>query len=115
MKMRWWIGILLLLNVIALAWQWDAFARWGWGPNVQREPERLQQQIQPEALKVGIPSQEASTPSVATEPTAPVVVASEPAVSAPVPAPASAPVPAPAASKVAAPEANPSPTKPASK
>jgi len=36
---------LLLLNVIALAWQWDAFARWGWGPNVQREPERLPQPI----------------------------------------------------------------------
>ena len=65
MKMRWWIGILLLLNVIALAWQWDAFARWGWGPNVQREPERLQQQIKPEALQVTVPGQEASAPAVA--------------------------------------------------
>ena len=64
MKMRWWIGILLLLNVIALAWQWDAFARWGWGPNVQREPERLMQQIKPEALQVTMPGQEASAPAV---------------------------------------------------
>ena len=64
MKMRWWIGVLLLLNVIALAWQWDAFARWGWGPNVQREPERLQQQIKPEALQVTVPGQEASAPAV---------------------------------------------------
>ncbi len=64
MKMRWWIGILLMLNVIALAWQWDAFARWGWGPNVQREPERLLQQIRPEALQVTVPGQEASAPAV---------------------------------------------------
>jgi hypothetical protein len=73
MKMRWWIGILLLLNVIALAWQWDAFARWGWGPNVQREPERLQQQIKPEALQVTVPGREASAPAVtASEAVAPV-------------------------------------------
>ncbi len=64
MKMRWWIGILLMLNVIALAWQWDAFGRWGWGPNVQREPERLLQQIRPEALQVTVPGQEASSPAV---------------------------------------------------
>ena len=64
MKMRGWIGILLVLNVIALAWQWDAFGRWGWGPNVQREPERLLQQIRPEALQVTVPGQEASAPAV---------------------------------------------------
>lgn len=62
MKMRWWMGLLLLLNVITLAWQWNAFARWGWGPNVQREPERLQQQIRPEALQITLPAQEASAP-----------------------------------------------------
>jgi hypothetical protein len=92
MKMRWWIGILLLLNVIALAWQWDAFARWGWGPNVQREPERLQQQIKPEALQVTVPGQEASAPAVpASEAVAPAnkAAASEamPATAAPVAAP----------------------------
>ena len=64
MKMRWWIAILLLLNAMTLAWQWDAFARWGWGPNVQREPERLLQQIRPEALQVTVPGQEASAPAV---------------------------------------------------
>lgn len=63
MKIRWWIALLLLLNVITLAWQWDAFARWGWGPNVQREPERLQQQIKPEALQFTLPGQAASAPA----------------------------------------------------
>ena len=62
MKMRGWIGVLLLLNLVALAWQWDAFARWGWGPNVQREPERLQQQIKPEALQFTLPGQAAVAP-----------------------------------------------------
>ena len=53
--MRWLFGVLLLCNAVALAWQWDAFARWGWGPNVNREPERLQQQIRPEALTITLP------------------------------------------------------------
>jgi hypothetical protein len=56
MKMRVLIGVLLVLNAALLAWQFDAFARWGWGPNVGREPERLQQQVRPEALKFSIPS-----------------------------------------------------------
>ncbi|OYU32591.1 MAG: hypothetical protein CFE39_02070 [Comamonadaceae bacterium PBBC2] len=115
MKMRGWIGVLLLLNLVALAWQWDAFARWGWGPNVQREPERLQQQIQPEALKVSIPGQAASAPAVSTTAVEP---ASEPA-----PLPASVPgsepasvtgsVPAPTASKAATPETTAVSAKPA--
>ena len=100
MKMRGWIGVLLLLNVVALAWQWDAFARWGWGPNVQREPERLQQQIQPEALKVTIPGQEASATAVATSAVEPASVAGS--------------VPAPTASKAATPETRAAPAKPAS-
>ncbi|WP_300711460.1 hypothetical protein [Limnohabitans sp.] len=71
MKIRWWIALLLLLNVITLAWQWDAFARWGWGPNVQREPERLQQQIKPEALQFTLPGQTAPTPASSPSPAAP--------------------------------------------
>ena len=75
MKIRWWIALLLLLNVITMAWQWDAFARWGWGPNVQREPERLQQQIKPEALQFTLPGQAASAPAPSSasspSPTAP--------------------------------------------
>jgi hypothetical protein len=47
--------VLLLLNAATLAWQWDAFARWGFGPNTAREPERLNQQIRPEALTIESP------------------------------------------------------------
>ena len=68
MKMRWWMAILLLLNAMALAWQWDAFGRWGWGPNVQREPERLQQQIKPEALKFTLPGQAGSASAPSAKP-----------------------------------------------
>ena len=50
MKLKYATVILLLLNATLLAWQWDAFARWGFGPHLHREPERLQQQIRPEAL-----------------------------------------------------------------
>jgi hypothetical protein len=49
--LKYWLAILLVLNAVVLAWQWDAFARWGHGPNLQREPERLQQQVRPDALK----------------------------------------------------------------
>ena len=76
MKIRWAIALLLLLNIITMAWQWDAFARWGWGPNVQREPERLQQQIKPEALQFTLPGQTASAPTPASSPS-PTAPASE--------------------------------------
>ena len=53
--MRWLMALLVILNLLTLAWQWDAFARWGWGPNTAREPERLTNQIRPEALGIGTP------------------------------------------------------------
>jgi len=49
------IAALLLLNAATLAWQWDALARWGFGPNTAREPERLSQQVRPEALTIERP------------------------------------------------------------
>lgn len=88
--MRWLIALLLVLNLATLAWQWDAFARWGWGPHTQQEPERLLQQIRPEALKIEIPpaplpaeassaaSPTATTPPATAEPTAPVTGAAVP-------------------------------------
>lgn len=88
--MRWLIALLLVLNLATLAWQWDAFARWGWGPHTQQEPERLLQQIRPEALKIEIPpaplpaeassaaNPSAATPPAAAEPTAPVTGAAVP-------------------------------------
>lgn len=54
--MRWLLALLLVLNALTLAWQWDAFASWGSGPNTAREPERLQQQLRPEALKIETPA-----------------------------------------------------------
>jgi hypothetical protein len=68
MKMRWWIAILLLLNAMALAWQWDAFTPWGWGPNVQREPERLNEQIKPETLQITLPGKAFSAPAASEAP-----------------------------------------------
>lgn len=88
--MRWLIALLLVLNLVTLAWQWDAFARWGWGPHTQQEPERLLQQIRPEALKIEIPpaplpaeassaaNPSAATPPAAAEPAAPVTGAAVP-------------------------------------
>jgi hypothetical protein len=61
--LKFWLALLLLLNAAVLAWQWDAFARWGHGPNAHREPERLQQQVRPEALKF-----EVMPPASATAP-----------------------------------------------
>jgi hypothetical protein len=54
--MRWWMALLLILNLLTLAWQWDAFARWGWGPNTMREPERMVNQLRPEAIEVETPA-----------------------------------------------------------
>jgi hypothetical protein len=54
--MRWILALLLVLNALTLAWQWDAFALWGYGPNTAREPERLSQQIRPDALKIESPA-----------------------------------------------------------
>ncbi len=105
MKIRWWIALLLLLNVITMAWQWDAFARWGWGPNVQREPERLQQQIKPEALQFTRPGQEVSAPAVsASEATAaaPAGKAPEALPAKPTPTPTPTPTPATVAPSSAA-------------
>jgi hypothetical protein len=66
--LKYWLAILLVLNAAVLAWQWDAFARWGHGPNQQREPERLLQQVRPEAVKIeAMPSASATAEPAAVE------------------------------------------------
>jgi cytoskeletal protein RodZ len=50
--MRFVIAVLLVLNLATLAWQWGALTRWGWAPDTAREPERMLDQLRPEALKV---------------------------------------------------------------
>ena len=62
---RFLIAVLLVLNAATLAWQWDAFARWGHGPNTAREPERLSRQIRPETLTIETP--EATAKRLAAE------------------------------------------------
>jgi hypothetical protein len=62
---RFLIAALLVLNAATLAWQWDAFARWGFGPHTEREPERLIQQIRPEAIQIETP--EATAKRLAAE------------------------------------------------
>jgi len=90
--------VLLLLNVGLYARGQGWLLAYGWGPTPQREPQRLAQQIRPEALVI-LPSRQApAAPAVPPAPTPePAVPASapEPAVSAPAPQPgavASAPV-----------------------
>ena len=54
--MRFVLAVLLVLNLATLAWQWGALARWGWAPDTAREPERMRDQLRPEALKVETPT-----------------------------------------------------------
>jgi hypothetical protein len=89
--MRWSMALLLILNLLTLAWQWDALARWGWGPNTAREPERLLHQLRPEAIQVETPAAAAQrmakqAASEASAPTSPNLAASEPALPASSPA-----------------------------
>jgi hypothetical protein len=48
--LKYWVGLLVVLNAAGLAWQWGALATWGFAPPEHREPERLKQQLRPEAL-----------------------------------------------------------------
>jgi hypothetical protein len=61
--LKYWVALLLVLNALALAWQWDALAPWDWGPQQHQEPERLKQQLRPEAIQpVRVPSAEGAAP-----------------------------------------------------
>lgn len=109
MKLKIALFILLCLNATVLAWQWDAFARWGWGPNLHREPERLQQQIRPDALAFETEPARSSASAAATaqapdlDASAALAPASDVA-SDPASAPVSRPASAPASAALAAPE-----------
>lgn len=73
MMMKYWLALLVLLNAVVLAWQLDLLAPWGFGPHQGREPERLGQQVQPEALKL-----ETLPPQPVAEPLEPPVSDAQP-------------------------------------
>lgn len=102
--LKYWVALLVVLNALALAWQWDALAPWGWGPQQHQEPERLKQQLRPEAIQpVRAPSAEdaapaqdpspSDTPAVAGAPAAPQLGSVPVLPTAPVTAPAAATAP----------------------
>lgn len=55
--------LLMLLNLGYFAWGQGYLLPYGWGPAQQREPQRLAQQVHPEAIKVLAPR--AVTPAAA--------------------------------------------------
>lgn len=58
------ILLLLLANGAYFAWTHDALAKFGLAPAHQTEPERLQQQVQPELLLVTpAPAADGNTPT----------------------------------------------------
>lgn len=50
--LRWLTLLLVLLNLVFAAWVRGDLQPWGWQPNDPREPQRLQQQLRPEALQL---------------------------------------------------------------
>ncbi len=84
------VFILLLANAGYFAWSQGVLASLGWAPQQHSEPERLQQQLRPEALQLLQPAAEPAT--------APLIAATAAAPATPEPAttPAAAPATGPA-------------------
>ena len=91
--MRWLMALLLILNLLTLAWQWDAFARWGWGPNTAREPERVLNQQRPEAIQIETPAAAAQRMAASAASEASAATSTGPAASALAPSAPIAPAP----------------------
>ena len=82
--LRFFVLVLLLANAAYYAWSQGLLLEWGLAPVSQSEPQRLAEQIRPEALRVV--GSKTSAPAVA-----PAAAAQEPT-SAPAPVPVEAPV-----------------------
>jgi hypothetical protein len=50
--LRWFILVLMVLNALFDVWRTGGFAPWAWAPESAREPERLQQQINPDNIVI---------------------------------------------------------------
>jgi hypothetical protein len=116
--------VLVLANLLYLVWVKSLLAPYGFGPANQAEPERLNQQIRPDAIQLlkappaeppaSASSSAASAPAAAGSaagsqkaPAASTTPASSAPVAAPASAPAATPAPAPASAPVAAPASAP--------
>lgn len=97
--LRFVVIVLLLANAAYYTWTQGHLADWGLAPSSASEPQRLQQQIAPQALRMvgevqsppAVTSTPSPTPSPAAAPPAPSAPHSEEAASAPQAAPQAAP------------------------
>lgn len=94
---RFAIVLLLLANAGYYAFSQGMLRSLGWGPEDPSEPERVQQQVKPEALRILTPQEAKQAQEQAR---------TAPAEPAPAPAPVAAPAPEPAAVAVAEPAAD---------
>ena len=64
-RLAWWLVMgLLLANVCFATWSQGWWADWGWQPVDPREPDRVLQQLNPQALTLRPPAPtQASRPS----------------------------------------------------
>jgi hypothetical protein len=69
--LRLFVLLLVLLNGVYFAWGQGWLLPYGWGPATQREPQRLAQQVRPEALRLQRTG--ASAPDTQSAPATPVV------------------------------------------
>jgi len=67
--LRFVVLVLALANAVYFAWSQGLLASWGIAPTQQSEPQRLQQQIKPQALRV-LPTEEAGRVELAAVKTA---------------------------------------------
>lgn len=93
--LKWVVWLLVLGNAGYFAWSQGYLDTLGLQPAEQREPQRLTQQVRPEALRLlNGPKADTAQPVPAAPPAAAVSVAAEPALLlAPTPAPAAVPAP----------------------
>jgi len=68
MKWRTLAWLLLLLNALYWAWGQGWLLPYGFGPTQQREPQRLAQQIKPEAITVLLAAEGQLPPPIAAAP-----------------------------------------------
>lgn len=64
--LRFFVLLLVLLNALYYAWSHELLRDYGFGPTPQAEPQRLSQQIRPEALRI-LPAEEARRLESATQ------------------------------------------------